>query len=231
MTDQNHDQLCRTLKYEDGSYELCSDGRGPALHSGNATGAQSTGLAPDTDKVPDASRITPPPPPAGMRAGHDISVEVWLDAGVAIDGVASKTHEINVEKSDDHTARIRLKDLATIPNKDFILRYDVAGRKIQDAVLAHSSVKDGGGYFTMIVQPPERVTSEDVMPKELVFVLDTSGSMSGFPIEKAKETMKLALDNLYPHYPFQSDHFRGGSHVFFRPDAGDQGISPSTIIP
>ena len=51
-----------------------------------------------------------------------------------------------------------------------------------------------GGFFTLILQPPERVTAEDVTPKELVFVLDTSGSMTGFPIEKAKETMKLALD-------------------------------------
>ncbi|MGZ5482708.1 MAG: VIT and vWA domain-containing protein [Pyrinomonadaceae bacterium] len=205
-----------TLKYEDGSYEFVFPMVvGPRYIPGNAIGAQSTGLAPDTDKVPDASRITPPPPPAGMRAGHDISVEVWLDAGVAIDAVASKTHEINVEKSDDHSARIRLKDISTIPNKDFILRYDVAGKKIQDAVLAHSSVKDGGGYFTMIVQPPERVTSEDVMPKELVFVLDTSGSMNGFPIEKAKETMKLALDNLYPHDTFNLITFAGDTHILF----------------
>src|SRR6185503_8021330 len=53
------------------------------------------------------------------------------------------------------------------------------------------------------------------MPKELVFVLDTSGSMSGFPIEKAKETMKLALQNLYPSDTFNLITFSGDTHILF----------------
>src|SRR2546429_1208713 len=65
------------------------------------------------------------------------------------------------------------------------------------------------------MQPPERVTVEDVTPKELVFVLDTSGSMSGFPIEKAKETMKLALDNLYPYDTFNLITFSGDTNILF----------------
>jgi biopolymer transport protein ExbB/TolQ/uncharacterized protein YegL len=59
------------------------------------------------------------------------------------------------------------------------------------------------------------VTAADVTPKELVFVLDTSGSMSGFPIEKAKETMKLALDNLHPDDTFNLITFSGDTHVLF----------------
>src|SRR6266550_3495692 len=53
------------------------------------------------------------------------------------------------------------------------------------------------------------------MPKELVFVLDTSGSMSGFPIEKAKETMKLALDSLYPSDTFNLITFSGDTNILF----------------
>lgn len=203
-----------TLKYEDGSYEFVFPMVvGPRYVPGNATGAQSTGLAPDTDKVPDASRITPPPPPAGMRAGHDISVEVSLDAGVPIDALNSKTHQVIVERPNDRRARVTLQEVATIPNKDFILRYDVAGKKISDALLTHYT--GASGFFTLIVQPPERVTAEDVMPKELVFVLDTSGSMRGFPIDKAKETMKMALDNLYPHDTFNLITFSGDTHILF----------------
>lgn len=203
-----------TLKYEDGSYEFVFPMVvGPRYIPGNATGAQGGGFAPDTDRVPDASRITPQPPPAGMRAGHDISLEVALDAGVPIDALSSKTHEVTVEHADDRRARVTLKDQATIPNKDFILRYDVAGKKINDALLTHST--GHSGFFTMILQPPERITVEDVTPKELVFVLDTSGSMSGFPIEKAKETMKLALDNLYPYDTFNLITFAGDEHILF----------------
>lgn len=203
-----------TLKYEDGSYEFVFPMVvGPRYVPGNATGAQGKGFAPDTDKVPDGSKITPRPPPPGMRAGHDISLDVTLDAGVPIDALASKTHVVETERSDDRRALVRLKNQETIPNKDFILRYDVAGKKITDALLTHST--GHSGFFTLILQPPERVTVEDVTPKELVFVLDTSGSMSGFPIEKAKETMKLALDNLYPYDTFNLITFAGDTHILF----------------
>jgi len=203
-----------TLKYEDGAYEFSFPMVvGPRYVPGNPTGAQGNGFAPDTDRVPDASRITPRPAPEGMRAGHDVSIEVAVDAGVPIDGLTSKTHDIDIERPDDHRAVVRLKDQATIPNKDFILRYDVAGKKISDALLTHSS--DKGGFFTLILQPPDRVTAEDVTPKELVFVLDTSGSMSGFPIEKAKETMKLALDSLYSYDTFNLITFSGDEHILF----------------
>ncbi|HEU5236661.1 MAG TPA: VIT and VWA domain-containing protein [Pyrinomonadaceae bacterium] len=203
-----------TLKYEDGSYEFVFPMVvGPRYVPGNSIGAQGNGFAPDTDAVPDGSKITPAPAPPGMRAGHDISLDVTLDAGVPIDALNSKTHDVSVERPDEHSARVTLKELATIPNKDFILRYDVAGKKIEDAVLTHSG--NTGGFFTLILQPPERVTVEDVTPKELVFVLDTSGSMSGFPIEKAKETMKLALDNLYPADTFNLITFSGDEHILF----------------
>ncbi len=203
-----------TLKYEDGSYEFVFPMVvGPRYVPGNPTGGQGNGFAPDTDRVPDASRITPKPAPEGMRAGHDVSLEIDLDAGVPIDSLTSRTHEVLIERSDDHRARISLKDQATIPNKDFILRYDVAAKKINDAVLTHNT--GHSGFFTLILQPPERVTAEDVTPKELVFVLDTSGSMSGFPIEKAKETMKLALDSLYPYDTFNLITFAGDEHILF----------------
>src|SRR3989449_4009245 len=205
-----------TLKYEDGSYEFVFPMVvGPRYIPGHATGAQPNasgdGFAPNTDQVPDASRITPQPVPEGMRVGHDVSIDLTLDAGVPIDGLSSKTQEVDVERSDDHRAHVRLKDQATIPNKDFVFRYDVAGKKFSDALLTHSSAN--GGFFTLILQPPERVTAEGVTPKELVFVLDTSGSMAGFRVEKAKETMKLALDNLYPYDTFNLITFSGDEHI------------------
>ena len=74
---------------------------------------------------------------------------------------------------------------------------------------------DKGGFFTLILQPPERVTVEDVTPKELVFVIDSSGSMSGFPMEKAKEVIKLAMDGLYPRDTFNLITFAGDTHMLF----------------
>ena len=204
-----------TLSYVNGAYEFVFPMVvGPRYIPGEAVSqSKGNGFAPDTDRVPDASRITPRAAPPSLRSGHDISIDVALDAGLIIDSVTSKTHDVAIERPDARSARLRLKDNSTIPNKDFILRYDVAGQAIQDALLTHRSAK--GGFFTMILQPPERVAPADVTPKELVFVLDTSGSMNGFPIEKAKETMKLALDNLYPSDTFNLITFAGDTHILF----------------
>ncbi|MBD0371882.1 MAG: VWA domain-containing protein [Pyrinomonadaceae bacterium] len=204
------------LNYNDGSYEwsfpMAVGERyipGPD-EDGPQASALTDGTQTSSDRVPDAARITPP---SAERPGHDISIEVTLDAGVPIDNLNSLTHEIEVERTDVKRARVRLKDEATIPNKDFVLKYDVAGQQVEDALLTHRST--AGGFFTFILQPPERVTVEDVTPKELVFVLDTSGSMEGFPIEKAKETMKLALDGLYPQDTFNLITFAGDTQILF----------------
>jgi Ca-activated chloride channel family protein len=202
------------LKYTDGSYEFVFPMVvGPRYIPGQPIGKQAGGWAHDTTKVPDASAITPPVAPAGSRAGHDISLEVALDAGVPIDELKSTLHDVEIERPTSHSALVRLRNKSEIPNKDFILKYDVTGKQIEDAVLTHSS--DGNGFFTLLLQPPERVAVEDVTPKELVFVLDTSGSMMGFPIEKAKECMKLALDGLYTQDTFNLITFSGDTHVLF----------------
>ncbi len=202
------------LLYRDGTYEFVFPMVvGPRYIPGTPAGNSGGGWLPDTSQVPDASRITPKVSLPATRAGHDISLAVTLDAGVPIDSLNSATHDADVQRPDGRRAVIRLKNRATIPNKDFILKFDVAGRKIEDAVLTHRS--QPGGFFTMILQPPERVNAKDITPKELVFVLDTSGSMHGFPIEKAKETMKLALEGLYPLDTFNLITFSGDTHILF----------------
>lgn len=168
---------------------------------------------PVSTRVPDAARINPARPPEGMRAGHDISIEVSLDAGVPLEAVTSSTHEIDVERRGAAGAVVRLGGGPVIPDKDFVLRYDVAGGRVEDALLTHASPR--GRFFTLILQPPERVAPAQVVPKELVFVLDTSGSMSGFPIEKAKETMMLALGGLNPHDTFNLITFSGDTSILF----------------
>ena len=167
----------------------------------------------DTDQVPDASHISPPVLKPGTRSGHDLSLSVAIDAGVPIHHVRSNTHEIMVNSAKNTQTEVHLEQNATIPNKDFILTYAVAGEDIRDAVLTHRNEK--GGFFTLLLQPPDRVKIDQVTPKELVFVLDTSGSMSGFPIEKAKETMRLALAGLNPRDTFNLITFAGDTHVLF----------------
>ncbi len=209
----------QTLDYENGSYTFVFPMVvGPRYIPGNATGKQAGGWAPDTDQVPDASKITPQVTPKGTRAGHDISLELAIDAGVPIQDIKSTLHEIDVQRDKPTYAVVKLRDAATIPNKDFILKYDVAGAKIEDAILAQGAPngsKLSGGYFTLILQPPARVAAADVTPKELAFVVDTSGSMYGFPLDQAKKLINQALDELYPGDTFNLITFSGDEHVLF----------------
>lgn len=189
-----------TLKFEDGSYELVFP----------MTVAPR--YIPATADAEDADKISPPVI-SDTRAGHDISIEVNLNAGVPVENINSNSHEIQSLNLSPNSAKISLRNEKTIPNKDFVLRYDVIGRRLEDALLTNYG--GNGGFFSLILSPPERLSAEDITPKEIVFVLDTSGSMGGFPIEKAKEAMKLALDNLYPDDTFNLITFAGDTHVLF----------------
>ncbi len=188
-----------TLKYEDGAYEFVFP----------MTVAPR--YVPNSVKTGDAQKISPPI--AKTRAGHDISIEVNLNAGVPVEEIRSRSHELQTVNLSATSASIKLKNETEIPNRDFVLRYDVSGKRIEDAVLTHRDAR--GGFFTMILQPPDRFITEDVTPKEIVFVLDTSGSMSGFPIEKAKEAMRLSLENLYPNDTFNLITFAGDTSILF----------------
>lgn len=150
----------------------------------------------------------------GTRAGHDISLNLYLDAGLPVESIDSTTHEVVIDKFRPTLPAISLRNQKEIPNKDFILRWDVAGRKVDDALLAHRG-PDGKGFFTFLLAPPEQPAAEDITPKEIVFVIDTSGSMHGFPLDKAKEAMMAALDGLHPRDTFNMISFAGDTHLLF----------------
>jgi Ca-activated chloride channel family protein len=152
--------------------------------------------------VTDPEKITPPITPPGTRAGHDIDLTVNLDAGVTLRGIESVLHQVNIRRDGDTAATISLADAKTIPNKDFILRFSVAGENLESGLLTHRDPK-GPGYFTLILQPPAAPPQERISAKEMVFVIDQTGSQSGWPIAKGKEVMRHCIDSLNPGDTFQ----------------------------
>ena len=167
------------LKYEDGHYEFVHP-----LVVGPRYGAATTNQ------------------PLGVRSGHDVSVSVNLDAGLALGELAAQLHAVKIQRLGESRAQITLSPADSIPNKDFILRYTAAGSEVQEGLLAKSDGK-GGGHFMLVLQPPATPRRADITPKELVFVIDQTGSQAGAPIEKAKETMRYCLQNLNPGDTFQ----------------------------
>jgi Ca-activated chloride channel homolog len=203
------------LQYDNGRYDFTFPMVvGPRYIPGVPLGGPDTGggWAPDTTQVPDASRITPPVLKPAERTGHDISLALHLDAGVPAYDARSKSHQIVVESKRSIPSLIKLAPNDMLPNKDFNLSWRVAGEKPEVGLLTYSSPESG--YFTLILQPKADFTAEEITPKEMVFCLDTSGSMEGFPIEKSKEVVKRCLNEMGPNDTFQVIRFSGDEATF-----------------
>jgi Ca-activated chloride channel family protein len=196
------------LAYERGGYEFVFPMVvGPRYIPGAPAGKTGGGWSPDTDQVPDASRITPPVLKPGERNGHDISLTVRLETGVTVREIGSPSHKIDIQGQE-----IRLAANDVIPNKDFVLRYRPAGDDPEFAVLSHHAA--GGNFFMLMFQPPAAPKPDTVTAKEMVFVMDCSGSMNGEPITLSKKAVRHALQNLNPDDTFQIIRFSEAASPF-----------------
>ena len=195
------------VHYDNGTYEISFPMVvGPRFIPGNPMEVfTGRGWGLPTPLVPDADRITPPVIPEGQRTGYDIEVAVRINAGIAVRELESVNHEIRSNILRNGTAFIELKNDDEIPNRDFVLRYTLSSDEIEAGVVAHNS--DLGGYFLLMLQPDVDVDIDEITPKEMFFVIDCSGSMSGQPMEVAKETVRQFVQGMNPDDTFQIIRF------------------------
>lgn len=209
-------QYVDLLPYESGRYTFAFPTVvGPRFMPGTPAGKSGSGRLADTTSVPDASRISPPVAAKGERAGHDISIDVNIDSGVPIQSIRSVLHEVTSNQPNAQTAKISLTNKNTIPNKDFVLSWDVASDQIKSGYLTYKPSKTADGYFTVMVMPPKRATPEQIQPKEMIFVIDCSGSQSGPPLDKAKETMRYIIEHMNKEDTFQIIAFSNDARPMF----------------
>lgn len=205
----------QTLKWEDGRYQFDFPMVvGPRYFPGGSHAPAKQGAGPVGS--PGEAFPGAPVTPEGTRAGHDISLTVSIDSGgLPIQDIRSEQHEINVAQGENTPDRVNVElvNKQTIPNRDFVLSYTTAGQDISDALLTHTDER--GKFFTLILQPPARVKPEQIVPREVIFVIDSSGSMHGFPIDTAKQAMKLCIDNLQPDDTFNLITFSGNTSFCF----------------
>jgi Ca-activated chloride channel family protein len=140
-----------------------------------------------------------------------VSISIDLEAGAEIPNIYSRTHKIQVA-GDKKKKSVTLADGRTIDNRDFVLRYQLAGKNTQPAFLAYNDSKDG--YFSLWIEPPASPKSKDITAREMVFVLDTSGSMSGQPINASKVFMRHALNSLRSNDYFRIIRFSNNASEF-----------------
>ena len=189
------------LPYRDGEFEFAFPlVVGPRFNPPNSTdpiGAVSRGQTPAGNSI---SYLAP-----DERSGHDVNITVELDAGMRIEGMQSLNHAARIQREGKSRALIELSPYDRIPNKDFVLRYRVASDAVKSEILVHREAEDG--YFSMMLVPPASLENLQRAPVEFVFVVDCSGSMGGWPMEKAKAAMSRALMQLREGDSFQVIRF------------------------
>jgi Ca-activated chloride channel family protein len=209
-----------TLEYVDGWYEFVFPMVvGPRFNppgTKSGIGAVATGQSGSSGQPTEVPYLGP-----NQRSGHDISLRLEVDAGVQIEEFVSHSHAVTRETAAPEKLVVSLNPGDAIPNKDFVLRYRVAGSTIKTSLLTHQAA--GGGYFTLMLFPPQELARLERQPLELVFVLDCSGSMSGMPLKQAKAAVERGLRLLQPGDSFQL--------INFSTKAGQLGPAPLEATP
>ncbi len=209
------------LKFTGGDYEFVFPMVvGPRYNPGNSNVGsfpeKSIHLAslPGTNSIPNLLSQTLETPPK-ERSGNDINVTIEIDAGVPISNIISPSHQIQTQTISaaglPSITQIKLNQADTIPNKDLVLRYQVAGKETQSTVLSQADNK--GGHFAVYLIPALEYQTKEIVPKDVVFLMDTSGSQSGAPLKQSKVLMRRFLQGLNPDDTFSIIDFANSSRT------------------
>ena len=166
--------------------------------------------------VADAHRIAPPVMRPGTENGrtNPVSLRVVLDAGVPVAAVESPYHRVTVHEPSPERREVALAEGEVPADRDFELAWVPRLHELPQAAW-FTEEKDGRHYGVLMVLPPAAATASARLAREVVFVLDTSGSMSGASIRQAKEALRLALDRLQPEDRFDIIEFNSSACALF----------------
>ncbi|MCU0445213.1 MAG: LysM peptidoglycan-binding domain-containing protein [Microscillaceae bacterium] len=164
---------------------------------------------------------------SGEKPTYTFDIQSVINAGLPIQEVACTSHKVQVNYQDASTAQILLDNQEKFAgNKDYILKYRLAGNKVQSGLLLYEGEnavanadeqlidnQEVEKFFLLMVQPPKKPTLDQIPPREYVFIVDISGSMHGFPLDISKKLLKNLIGNLRPSDRFNVLLFAGSNAV------------------
>ncbi len=156
-------------------------------------------LAPE---IPDVPRSTPPEVEPGQDQGNQVSLEVILDPGFNLTRLQSLYHAVDISYGSEDRALIRLNNTWASADRDFVLQWSPEEENGPRAAL-FTEEKGGENFIYLMVMPPaEKIGVGYHIPREVIFVVDVSGSMDGSSINQAKEALHNAVSRLLPEDRF-----------------------------
>jgi len=207
-------EYLQNLKYDEGTFSL----RFPLtltprfIPGAPLPGRKGSGWSRDTARVPDASLITPPV--VTKSKDHEVTLDARINAGVPLEIVASRYHPIDVQQVGD-SFQVTLMNGTAPLDHDLELLWRPVPDKAPRAMVFSETIKGDPYVLVMLLPPNETIADSVVMPRELIFVIDTSGSMHGTSIEQAKRALLLALDGLKPADRFNVIQFNSVTRSIF----------------
>ena len=148
----------------------------------------------------------------GTPVPYRFDIKVHVESPIGIKALSSPSHQVDVKFASRTSADVTLKSRAQ-GNRDFVLRYRLASNRIETGVMAYEH--QGEKFFLAMVEPPKRVQTATIPPREYIFVLDVSGSMWGFPLDTAKKLITDLIGSLRPSDHFNVLLFAGRAAVLF----------------
>jgi Ca-activated chloride channel family protein len=146
------------------------------------------------------------------RPLEEVAVSVELQSKIPLSNIYSPTHKVSVRKLDKNRARVSFEAKNVKPDKDFIVYYSLSEDDIGLSFMNRKEGKDG--YFLFLASPSYVSPKEKIINKNVVFILDSSGSMSGQKIIQAKEAARFVINNLDSSDRFSLIDFDDGVDLF-----------------
>jgi len=132
---------------------------------------------------------------AASRTLEDFTIGVNIDSKVPIKTIYSPTHEIGISRKGENRAVIGFEEYQSLLDRDFVLYYGVSEKRFGLNLLTHAEV-DKDGYFMMMLAPQYDKKDMEIIARDVVFVVDTSGSMAGEKIRQAREALDYCVKKL-----------------------------------
>ena len=208
----------QTVRYDSGQYRLRFPMVvGPRYIPGSPGAGPSSGRgwSPDTDRVADASRITPPVEHPSRGPLNPVSLTVSLDPGVPLARLTASYHAVQTTPLADGRFRVELARGPVPADRDFELVWQPSTEAAPIATLFTERKGTDAFAILMVTPPASGAPDAPRLPREVIFVLDNSGSMHGASIEQAKAALKLALDRLQPGDTFNVIRFNHTTDAVF----------------
>ncbi|MBN1445349.1 MAG: VWA domain-containing protein [Candidatus Omnitrophica bacterium] len=126
---------------------------------------------------------------------EEVSIRINLETKEKIKTLYCPTHEIKIRKQDGYRAAVNFEEKNVLPDKDFSFYYSTDKADLGVGLLTHKTAGEDG-FFILNVSPSDEPAYEKVLQKNIVFVIDTSGSMAGKKLEQAKNALIFCIENL-----------------------------------